>query len=103
MAAPGPPGLDALLRTGGGVMVDRGDGGEDSDEMEPPRVDRLRMADAADIRRPLDEERSDEPRMRWLYLSYNCINIRLYGTRRRGSQQQRGNNTTYLFKWLAFF
>ena len=66
---PEPPGLDALLRDGGGVTVDRGDGGEDSDEIEPPLVALRLIADAADSRRPREEERSDEPRMRWLYLS----------------------------------
>ena len=62
------PGLDALLRDGGGVTVERGDDGEEREEIEPPLVDLRLIADAADRRRPREEERSDEPRIRWLYL-----------------------------------
>lgn len=67
------PGEEALLRAGGGVAVARGDDGDDReemDEMEPPRVVRLRRAEAAERRRPREPAaRSDEPRIRWLYLS----------------------------------
>lgn len=63
--APEPPGLDALLRDGGGVTVERGDDGEDRDDIDEPLVDLRRIADAADSRRPLVEDaRSDEPRIR---------------------------------------
>ena len=66
---PGLPGLDAPLDDGGGVAVERGEGGEDMEEIDEPRVLRRLIAAAADMRRPLDEgERSDEPRIRWLYL-----------------------------------
>lgn len=50
--------------------MERGEGGEDMEEIDEPRVLRRLIAAAADMRRPLDEgERSDEPRMRWLYLA----------------------------------
>lgn len=59
------PGLDALLRDGGGVTVERGEEGEERDEMEEPLADRRRIADAVDRRRPrVDDARSEEPRMR---------------------------------------
>ena len=61
------PGLDAPPRDGGGVTVERGDGDE-NDEIESPRVVLRLIAEAAESRRPLEEERSDEPRIRWLYL-----------------------------------
>ena len=61
-------GLDAPL-DGGGVAVERGEDGVEMDEMDDPRVLRRLIAAAADMRRPrLDGERSEEPRMRWLYL-----------------------------------
>ena len=63
-------GLDAPLDEGGGVAVERGEDGVETDEMLEPRVLRRRIAVAADMRRPrADGERSDEPRMRWLYLT----------------------------------
>ena len=64
------PGLDALLRDGGGVTVERGDDTDDREEIEPPLVDLRRIAEAADGRRPREDVRSDDPRIRWLYL---CI------------------------------
>lgn len=82
------PGLDALLRDGGGVTVERGDDGEDSDDIESHRVDLRLIADAADRRRPLEEERSDEPRIRWLYLS---------GASERLPERDREAGRLYLF------
>ncbi len=68
------PGLDALLRDGGGVTVERADDGEDNEEIEEPRVVLRRIAEAADIRRPLvDDERSEVPRIRWLYLGDGSV------------------------------
>ena len=62
-------GLEAPLPDGGGVAVERGLDGVLMLLMLLPRVLRRRIAVAADMRRPrADGERSDEPRMRWLYL-----------------------------------
>ena len=59
------PGLDALLRDGGGVTVERGDGGDERDAMDEPLVVLRLIADAVDIRSPrADDARSEEPRIK---------------------------------------
>lgn len=64
------PGLDEpLLDDGGGVTVERGEEGDEVDDADDPLVFRRLIAVAADILRALVEgERSEEPRIRWLYL-----------------------------------
>jgi len=72
--APELPGLEALLRDGGGVAVERGDEVEEReerdemdemDEMDEPRILRRLMGTVPDMRRPLAEgERSELPRIR---------------------------------------
>jgi hypothetical protein len=68
-----PPGLDdPLLSDGGGVTVERGDEGDEADDVDDPLVFRRLMVVETDILRVLEDgERSEEPRMRWLYLHQN--------------------------------